>query len=60
MKRKATNQEQAGSSNRPCYASSQGTPARGSSGQQVQSTPSKASIPVGPVAPNTSTNRSCF
>jgi hypothetical protein len=74
MKRKATNQGQAGSSTRPRYASSQGTPIRGSPGQQssqglnqqIQSTgsqksgPSQASIPVGLVAPNTSTNKACF
>jgi hypothetical protein len=35
-KRKATNQGQAGSSTRPRYATPQGTPARGSSGQQTQ------------------------
>jgi hypothetical protein len=62
MNRKATNQGQAASSTRPRYASSQGTPAQGSLGQQpqqIQSTP-QASTPVGPVAPNASTNRSCF
>jgi hypothetical protein len=34
MKRKATNQGHAESSTHPRYASSQGTPARGSPGQQ--------------------------
>jgi hypothetical protein len=41
----------------------QSTPARGSSGQQTQQTqsaPPQASTLAGPVAPNTSTNRSCF
>jgi hypothetical protein len=57
MKRKATNQGQAGGSTCPRYASSQGTLARGSSeqqSQQIQATP-RASTPVGPVAPNAST-----
>jgi hypothetical protein len=61
-KRKATNQGQAGSSSRPRYTTPQSTPARGSSGQQtqqIQATP-QANTLVGPVAPNASTNRSCF
>jgi hypothetical protein len=48
MKRKATNQGQAGSSTRPRYASPQGTLAHGSPiqhSQQVQTTP-QASTPV--------------
>jgi hypothetical protein len=61
-KRKATNHGQAGSSTHPRYATPQGTPARGSSGQQTQQTQAtpQASTLVGPVAPNASTNRSCF
>jgi hypothetical protein len=62
IKRKATNQGQARSSTRPRYATPQGTPAHGSprqQSQQVQSTP-QASISVGLVAPNASTNGSCF
>jgi hypothetical protein len=35
-KRRATNQGHAGSSSRPCYTTPQGTPARGSFGQQIQ------------------------
>jgi hypothetical protein len=61
-KRKATSQGQAGSSTHPRYTTPQSTPARGSSGkqtQQTQATP-QANTPAGPVAPNTSTNRSCF
>jgi hypothetical protein len=42
-KRKATIQEQAGSSTRPRYATPQGAPARGSSGQQTQQTQSAPS-----------------
>jgi hypothetical protein len=62
-KRRATNQGQAGSSSRPCYTTTQSTPARGNSGQQTQQAPiapPQASTPTGPVAPNTSTNRACF
>jgi hypothetical protein len=62
-KRRATNQGHAGSSTRPCYVAPQGTPVRGSSGQQTQQTqsaPPPVSTPARPVAPNTSTNRSCF
>jgi hypothetical protein len=62
MKRKATNQGHAGSSTRPHYATPLGTPACGSPGQQtkqIQSTPQE-SILVGLIAPNASTNRSCF
>jgi hypothetical protein len=61
-KRKATNQGQAGSSTHPSYTTPQSTPARGSSGQQNQQTQAtpQASTTAGPVAPNTSTNRSCF
>jgi hypothetical protein len=59
----AANQGQTGSSTRPRYTTTQSTPARGSFGQQTQQTqiaPPQASTPAGPVAPNTSTNRSCF
>jgi hypothetical protein len=62
MKSKATNQWQVGSSTHPRYATPQGTPAPGSPGQQthqVQSAP-QASTPVRLVAPNASTNRTCF
>jgi hypothetical protein len=62
-KRRATNQGHAGSSSRPRYTTTQSTPARGSSGQQTQQTqsaPPQSSTPAEPVAPNTSTNRSCF
>jgi hypothetical protein len=62
-KRRAANQRQAGSSSLPCYATTQITPAHRSSGQQTQHTqtaPPQASIPAGPIAPNTSTNRSYF
>jgi hypothetical protein len=62
-KRKAANQGQDGSSSRPRYTTTQRTPAHGSSGQQTQQTPTappQASTPAEPVAPNTSTNRSCF
>ena len=59
-KRKATNQGQAGSSSHPRYSAPQGTPARGSSGQQTQSAPPQANTPAGPVAPNTSISRSYF
>jgi hypothetical protein len=62
IKRKATNHEQAGSSTRPRYASSQGTLARGNSRQQslqIQAT-SQASALAGPVALNASTTRSCL
>jgi hypothetical protein len=62
-KRKATNQGHARSSTRPYYAAPQGTPARGSSEQQTQPTqsaPPQANTLAGPIAPNTSTNRSCF
>jgi hypothetical protein len=51
------------SSSHPRYNTTQSTPAPGSSGQQTQQTqtaPPQASTPTGPVAPNTSTNRSCF
>jgi hypothetical protein len=61
-KRRAANQGQAGSSTRPRYTTTS-THTRGSSGQQTQQTqsaPPQASTPAGPVAPNTSTNRSCF
>jgi hypothetical protein len=61
--RRATNQGQAGSSSHPRYTTTQSTPAHGSSGQQTQqnqSAPPPASTPAGSVAPNTSTNRSCF
>jgi hypothetical protein len=63
MKRRATNQGQAGSSTRPRYSTPQGILARSSpkqQTQQVQSATPQASILVGPIAPNTSTNRSCF
>jgi hypothetical protein len=62
-KRRDVNQGQAGSSSHPRYTTTQSTPARGSSGQQTQQTqtaPPQASTPAGPVAPNTSMNRSCF
>jgi hypothetical protein len=62
-KRRATNQRQAGSSSRPRYATPQSTPTRASSGhqtKQTQSAPLQANTLAGPVAPNTSTNRSCF
>jgi hypothetical protein len=62
-KRKATNQGHAGSSSCPHYTTPQGTPAHDSPGQQTQQTqsaPTQANTPSGPVAPNTSTNRSCF
>jgi hypothetical protein len=62
-KKRATNEVQTGSSTRPRYTTTQSTPARGSSvqqTQQTQTTPPQASTPTGPVAPNTSTNRSCF
>jgi hypothetical protein len=62
-KRRATNQGWAGSSSCPHYTAPQGTPARGSSGQQTQQTQStrpQANTPAGPVVPQTSTNRSCF
>jgi hypothetical protein len=62
-KRRVTNQGHAKSSSRPCYNTPQGTLARGSSGQQTQETqsaPPQASTRVGPVAPNTSTNKPCF
>jgi hypothetical protein len=62
-KRKATNQGQVGSSSRPRYTTPQSTPARGSSGQQTQQTqsaPPQTGTTDGPVAPNTSTNRSCI
>jgi hypothetical protein len=62
-KRRATNHGQAGSSSRPRYTTTQSTPARGSSRQQTQQTqtaPPQASTPAGPVAHNTSMNRSCF
>jgi hypothetical protein len=60
-KRRAANQGQAGSNSRPRYTTTQSTPARDSSGQQTQQTqiaPPQASTPTGPIAPNTSTNRS--
>jgi hypothetical protein len=63
MKSKATNQGQGGSSTHPRYATPQGTPARSNSAQQsqqVQSAPPQASTSIGLVAPNASTNRSCF
>jgi hypothetical protein len=61
-KGKATNQGHVGSSTRPRYATPQGTPARGSPGQQPQQTicSSPSKHPVGPIAPNASTNMSCF
>eukprot|EP00267_Zea_mays_P040480 XP_008680306.1 uncharacterized protein LOC103655303 [Zea mays] len=62
-KRRTTNQGQAGSSSRPRYTTTQSTPARGSSGQQtqqIQIAPPQASTLAGPIAPNTSTNRSCL
>jgi hypothetical protein len=62
-KRRAANQGQAGSSSRPRYTTTPSTPAGGSSGQQTKRAPTappQASTPVGPVAPNTSTNRACF
>ena len=61
-KRRVANKGQARSSSRPRYTTTQSTPARGSSGQQIpqtQATP-QASTPAGRVAPNASTNRSCF
>jgi hypothetical protein len=74
MKRKATNQVEVDSSTHPNYALSQGTLTHGSptqqssqnSTQQAQpiesqkSGPHQPSIPVGPVAPNTSISRVCF
>jgi hypothetical protein len=53
---------QAGSSIRPCYTTPKSTPAHGSSGQQTQQTQAtpQASTPAGPIAPNTSINKSCF
>ena len=45
------------------YTTTQSTPARCSSGQQTQQTqtaPPQASTLTEPIAPNTSTNRSCF
>jgi hypothetical protein len=62
-KRRAANQGHAGSSSRTRYTTTQSTPACGSSRQQTQQTqivPPQASTPTGPIAPNTSTNRSCF
>jgi hypothetical protein len=62
-KRRAANEGQARSSSRPLHTTTQSTLACGSSGQQTQQTqtaPPQASTPAGPVAPNTSTNRSCF
>jgi hypothetical protein len=61
-KSKATNQGQDGSSSRPRYTTTQGAPACGSPEQQTQQTQAtpQASTPAGPVAPNTSANRSCF
>jgi hypothetical protein len=62
-KRSVANQGQARSSSPPRYATTQSTPVGGSSGQQTQQTqtaPPQASTPAGPVAPNTSTSRSCF
>jgi hypothetical protein len=62
-KRRGINQGQAGSISRPHYTTTQGTLARGSSEQQTQQTqtaPPQESTPVGPVAPNTSTNKACF
>jgi hypothetical protein len=59
-KRRATNQGQAGSSSRPQYNTTQSTHARGSSGQQTPTAPLQASTLAGPIAPNTSTNTSCF
>jgi hypothetical protein len=62
-KRRDTNEGHARSSTRPRYATPQGTPARVSSGQQTQQTqsaPPQANTLAGPVAPNTSTNRSNF
>jgi hypothetical protein len=62
-KRRDANQGQTGSSSRPRYTTTQSTPARGSSGQETQQTqtaPLQASTPTGPIAPNTSTSRSCF
>jgi hypothetical protein len=59
-KRRAANQGQAGSSSRPWYNTTLSTPARGGSGEQTQIAPPQESTPAGPVAPNTSTNRSCF
>jgi hypothetical protein len=62
-KRRAANQGHAGSSSCPRYTTTQSTPAHGSSGhqtQQTQTAPPQASTPAGPVAPNASTNRSCF
>jgi hypothetical protein len=61
-KRKATNQGQAGSSSCPRYTTPQSTPACGSSGQQTQQTKAtpQAGTLAGPIATNTSTNRSCF
>jgi hypothetical protein len=59
----ATQQGLARSSSHPRYTIPQSTPARGTSRQhtqQTQSAPTQANTPVGPVAPNTSTNRSCF
>jgi hypothetical protein len=62
-KKRAANQGQTRSSTHPRYTTTQSTPARGSSGQQTEQTetaPPQASTPVGTIAPNTSTNRSCF
>jgi hypothetical protein len=61
-KRRATNQGQARGGTRPYYTTPQSTPARGSSGQQTQQTQAtpQANTSAGPVAPNASTNRSCF
>jgi hypothetical protein len=60
--RKTTNQGQARSSSHPRYTIPQSAPARGSSDQQTQQTQAtpQAGTPVGPIALNTSTNRSCF
>jgi hypothetical protein len=62
-KRKAIAQGQGSSSSRPRYTTTPSTPARSGSGQQTQQAPTappQASTPVGPVAPNTSTNKACF
>jgi hypothetical protein len=62
-KRKATNQGQTRISTHPRYTTPQSTNAHGSFGQQTQQTqsaPPQANTQAGPIAPNTSTNRSCF
>lgn len=62
-KRRDTNKGQTRSSTHPRYTTPQSAPTRGSFGQQTQQTqsaPPPTNTPAEPIAPNTSTNRSCF